>query len=337
MHPDVLFVRYEDSLALLSVDDALRICEEVYGMHMRQSVVWASPASFRIDAGKPYYNHWHVKGVLLKDIPTSGVRLYNYFDDGKVSTVGGLERLGYVHLVDPMTSHAVAIIDEHWSYAIRSAAAAVLPCKWLASRSPRVLALLGVGTMGKNALRCLMKYFRFDEVRCTSRRAETRTAMAATWSKEYGIAARACDQTEEAVFGADIVVGGTTADLMCSAKWLKRGSVFISLSPRQLDPADWSQFDKVVIDSWDWCCHNPAFQTMIDAGQFSRKRVYAEIHEVIAGVKVGRTDNDERILIHTAGLVSQDVAIAHHLFVEAKKKGLGLWLPAARPHEDLPG
>jgi len=335
MYPDVLFLTYQDSLALLSVDDALRICEEVYGMHKRKSVVWASPPSFRINAGEPYHNHWHVKGALLTEIPTSGVRLYNYFDDGEVSTVGQLDRLGYVHLADPMTSHAIAIVDEHWSYAIRSAAAAVLPCKWLAGHLPRVLALLGVGTMGKNALRCLLKYYQFDEVRCTSRRPETRVAMADAWSKAYGVRVVPCDQMEEAVIGADIIVGGATVDLMCSAKWLKPGSTFISLSPHQLDPADWSQIDKIVIDSWDWCCLNPAFQSMVDAGQFSRACAYAEIHEVITGAKPGRTHNHERILIHTACLVSQDVAIAYHLFVKAKQKGVGLWLPAARTNADV--
>ena len=78
----VLFVPYQDTLALLSVEDALRICEDVYGMHARGSVVWSSPASFKLDVADGFNNHWHVKSVLLKDIPTTGVRLYNYYDDG---------------------------------------------------------------------------------------------------------------------------------------------------------------------------------------------------------------------------------------------------------------
>ena len=45
----VLFVPYQDTLALLSVEDALRICEDVYGMHARGSVVWSSPASFKLE------------------------------------------------------------------------------------------------------------------------------------------------------------------------------------------------------------------------------------------------------------------------------------------------
>ena len=43
----------------------------------------------------------------------------------------------------------------------------------------------------------------------------------------------------------------------------------------------------------------------------------------------GRERDDERILIHTTGLVSQDVALAHFLYRRALDKGLGLWLPSA--------
>jgi ornithine cyclodeaminase/alanine dehydrogenase-like protein (mu-crystallin family) len=112
--------------------------------------------------------------------------------------------------------------------------------------------------------------------------------------------------------------------------WLKPGCTFISLSPRQLDPADWARMDKVVVDSWDWNCLNPAFRTMVDAGQFTRMQLHAEIPEIVCEAKSGRTGVGERILIHTAGLVSQDVAIAHHVFVKAKERNLGIWLPAAR-------
>jgi ornithine cyclodeaminase/alanine dehydrogenase-like protein (mu-crystallin family) len=59
--------------------------------------------------------------------------------------------------------------------------------------------------------------------------------------------------------------------------------------------------------------------------------MYAEIHEVVAGSKPGRTHPQERILIHTTGLVSLDIALAHHLYV--KDVGRGISLPAARQRE----
>ena len=39
--------------------------------------------------------------------------------------------------------------------------------------------------------------------------------------------------------------------------------------------------------------------------------------------------DDERILIHTTGLVSQDIALAHFLYTRALETGRGIWLPAA--------
>ncbi len=240
-HPDILFVPYHTTLDLLGVDDAMRICEDVYRMHARGSVQWSSPANFRLDTGAPLHNHWHVKAVLLKDIPTTGVRMYNYYDDGTRNTVGYLDCMRYIALTDPRTGHALAMVDEHWSYAIRSTAAAVVACKWLGPASPKVLGLVGIGTMGTNALRCLLALYKFDEIRCTSRRPETRAAFAEEWSAKLGIPVRAVATVEEVARGADIVVGGTTSsDIMCRESWLKPGSVFISLARRELDPAGWA-------------------------------------------------------------------------------------------------
>ena len=67
----------------------------------------------------------------------------------------------------------------------------------------------------------------------------------------------------------------------------------------------------------------------VQSGLFSREQLHAEIHELLSGAKKGRERDDERILIHTCGLVSQDVALAHFLYRNALGKGLGLWLPRA--------
>jgi ornithine cyclodeaminase len=326
----VLFVPYRDTLALLSVDDALRICEEVYGMHARGSVVLSTPPSFKLDVADGFNNHWHVKSVFLKELPATGVRLYNYYDDGMRNTVGGLGNTRYIVLSDPHSGEPVAIVDEHWSYAIRSTAAATIACKWVGPRQPRVLGLVGIGSMGTNALRCLTTMYKFDEVRCTSRRPETRSAFAQKWSQALGIPVLAKDTVEEVVCGADIAVGGTTSgDVVSRESWLKPGCTFISLARRELDPAGWSKMDKVVIDSWEFNMLQREFRRMVEGGLFSRAQLYAEIHELVAGTKKGRERDDERVLIHTTGLVSQDVALAHFLYQRARDKGLGIWLPTA--------
>ena len=326
----VLFVPYKETLGLLSVADALKVCEDVYRMHARDSVVLSNPPSFKLDVADGFHNHWHVKSVFLKDIPATGVRVYSYFDDGVRNTVGGLDCTRYIVLADPNSGAPLAIVDEHWSYAIRSTAAAVLACKWVGPRSPKVLGLVGIGTMGTNALRCLATMYKFDEIRCTSRRPQTRAAFAETWSKELGTRVVAKESIEEVVRGADIVVGGTTSpDIVSREPWLKPGCTFISLARRELDPAGWSKMDKVVIDSWEFNMLQKDFRRTVESGLFSRAQLHGEIHELVSGAKKGRERDDERILVHTTGLVSQDVALAHFLYRRALEQGLGIWLPTA--------
>jgi ornithine cyclodeaminase len=327
----VLFVPYKDTLGLLSVEDALDVCEQVYLMHARGSVVLSNPPSFKLDVAEGFHNHWHVKSVFLKDIPATGVRVYNYFDDGARNTVGALGCTRYIVLADPHRGEPLAIVDEHWSYAIRSTAAAALACKWVGPRHPKVLGLVGIGTMGTNALRCLCSMYKFEEIRCTSRRPQTRAAFAQEWSETLGIPVHAMDTIEEVVRGADIAVGGTTSGNVVSREpWLKPGATFISLARREFDPAGWAKLDKVVIDSWEFNMLQREFRRMVESGLFSRDALYGEIHELVSGTKPGRERDDERILIHTTGLVSQDVALAHFLYRNARERGLGIWLPIAR-------
>ena len=326
----VLLVPYAETLRLLSVEDALAICEQVYLMHARDSVVLSSPASFKLDVADGFHNHWHVKSAFLKDIPATGVRLYNYYDDGMRNTVGGLDCTRYIVLSDPKTGEPLAIVDEHWSYAIRSAAAASIACKWVAPRNPKILGLVGIGTMGTNSLRCLSAMYKSEEIRCTSRRPETRDAFAEKWSRDLGIPVLAKDSIEEVVREADIAVGGTTSgEIVTRESWLKPGCTFISLARRELDPAGWAKMDKVVIDSWEFNMLQREFRRMVDSGLFSREQLYGEIHELVSGKKGGRENDQERILIHTTGLVSQDVALAHFLYRRAAAEGVGVRLPSA--------
>ena len=326
----VLFIDYATTVKLLSVSDAMTICEDVYRMHARNTVQWSAPPSQRLDVGAPFHNHWHVKEVILKETPVAGVRLYSYYDDGVTNTVGQLDCTRYIVLADPATGHPIAILDEHWTYAIRSAAAAMAPLKWLGPRQPHTLGLVGIGTMGENCLRCLRQLYQFGEIVCTSRRPHTRAAFADKWSRRLGIPVRTVDSVEEVVRAADLAIGATTrTDIVSREPWVKRGATFVSLARREMDPAGWNKFDKTVIDDWECNMGVREFRAMLEAGEFSRAQLHAELGEVVAGLKAGRERDDERILLHTTGMVSHDVGIGWWIYRRAREQGLGIPLPTA--------
>jgi ornithine cyclodeaminase len=331
-HDGLLFISYRDTLELFGAEDALDVVENVYGMHARGTVQWSDPMDFRMDVDE-FSNHWHVKGCTLKEIPVAGVRMYGYFEDAERSTVGTLDSTRYIVISDPVTSVPLAIVDEHWSFSLRSTAATVVACRWMGPldrETPLVLGLVGVGSMGRTALMCLSTMYQFSEIRCTSRRPETREAFAAEWSETLATSVVPVASVEECALGADIIVGGTTStEVVCRADWLKPGATFISLARHELDPRGWAEMDKIVIDDWGFNMLSPYFRQTVEAGNLSRETLHAEIWELVAGTKGGRERADERILIHTTGLVSQDVAIAHWIYERARERGLGTRLPLA--------
>ncbi len=326
----VLFIDYATTVKLLSVTDAMAACEDVFRMHARNSVKWSVPPSQKLDVGAPFHNHWHVKTVILEDEPIAGVRLYSYYDDGERNTVGRLDCARYIVLADAETAHPLCILDEHWTYAIRSAAAAMLALKWLGPKAPKTLGLVGVGTMAENCMRCLQHLYRFEEVLCVSRRPETRAAFARKWSQKLGVPVRPLDSVEGVVRRSDIAIGCTTrTDVVSREPWVRKGATFVSLARREMDPAGWAKFDKVVIDDWDCNMTVKEFRDMIEAREFSRAQLHADIGQVVAGLKSGRERDDERVLLHTTGMVSHDIGIAWRIYKQARAQGLGIPLPTA--------
>jgi ornithine cyclodeaminase len=88
--------------------------------------------------------------------------------------------------------------------------------------------------------------------------------------------------------------------------------------------------DKVIVDDWELNMRNHYFKKMVDEGLFSQAQLHADIPQLVAGIRSGRERPDERILVHTTGFVSQDIAISHWIYEQAKARGMGILLPAAR-------
>jgi ornithine cyclodeaminase len=155
-------------------------------------------------------------------------------------TSGALDCTRLIALSDPRTGHALAIVDEHLVYQVRSTAAAAIPLKWVGPVAAKVLGLVGIGSMGTNMMRCLLTMYDFQEIRVTSRRRETREAFAAEWGAKLGIAVRAMDSVEEVVSGAT-VGHHDSARPTCRRLHLA--------GPAQFETAGWAKMDR--------CHHSP--------------------------------------------------------------------------------
>jgi ornithine cyclodeaminase/alanine dehydrogenase-like protein (mu-crystallin family) len=65
------------------------------------------------------------------------------------------------------------------------------------------------------------------------------------------------------------------------------------------------------------------------AGMLTREDVYAELGEIVAGRKPGRTSQDQITIFDSTGMALQDVAATALVYQKAKEFGAGAWFNLA--------
>ena len=78
---------------------------------------------------------------------------------------------------------------------------------------------------------------------------------------------------------------------------------------------------KVVVDILEQCASSGDLHHAIRAGAVSRSDVHAELGEVVAGKKPGRTSQEETIIFDSTGMALQDVAAAALVYEKAEQAG----------------
>jgi alanine dehydrogenase len=319
--PGSLYVPLAHTRRLLSVRDALRVTEEVFAMHARGEITMCEPPRFTIHGRtQPIYSH--VKGCVLESIPIMGVRVVAYVINPDGSGTSAPQSTRVVLLTDPRTGVLLAMVDEHWNYSIRTTAAAVIGAKYLARRDAHVAGIVGAGNLARTGLLALRETFPLTAVRVASRRPESAARFAAEMSGEIGLPVERRDTVREVCEGADLIFVATTAGTpLVMGDWVAPGVCVVTVGNDEIDHRLYGSADKVVADEVDDVA--TLLRPVVQTGLMREGGIYGAIWEVVAGRKPGRERPDERIVIKTVGLVSQDVAVAHHVYRKAMDAGLG--------------
>ena len=148
-----------------------------------------------------------------------------------------------------------------------------------------------------------------------------------------GLNGRACETTEEVVRGCDVLVTATPSDRpIVKDEWVHEGMhlncVGSYAAGKQEIEAAILRRATVVVDDWEQASHAGEINVPVSNGEFDRSGVYAELPEIAAGLKPGRTDDAAITVFDTTGLAVQDVITAWAAFRVAEEKGLGTVIDA---------
>jgi ornithine cyclodeaminase len=275
-------------------------------------------------------SRFRLKVATIPAIPVSGVRVTRWAAEGGPGAgSGGPYNTRFVVLSDPRTGFPLAVIDEHWTYNLRTSAAGMAAVRLLARPESRVVGLVGAGQIATTCAEMVSRMFRLQEVRVTSRRPETRQAFAARMSEQLGVRFEARDTVEETVRDADIVITASSANavLIHDIGWLAPGSTICGLGTGEVSAQVYNAADKAIVSDYEVVQELPDVRGLLASGQVARETIWSDVAEIVAGSKTGRTSPDERIFVRAGGLVSQDVALCHLVYTRALERGLGTAFP----------
>ena len=274
------------------------------------------------------HGHFNVlRGALGGVIGLAGVKVvsdyvYNY-ERGLPS------EMAVLNLFDPATGMPKAILDASHITDMRTGAMTAIGAKYLARKDAKVLGHIGARGSSYWNVRLLDSLFHFDEIRVHSRRRESQDAFVARLEKDLGKPVHGMDNWQSTLEGADIMVEASRLlepTPHFKTAWVKPGATVIpygTMSAVELSLTD--VMSKIVMDDWGQASSGPygSLRAHYDTGKLTRETLHAEMGQVVAGLKPGRENDEERILFWHRGLSLSDIALGHAMLEKGERLGVG--------------
>jgi ornithine cyclodeaminase len=272
--------------------------------------------------------------AMVAHLPSAAVLSTKLVAVYPANTARGLpSHLATIQVFDPDTGMPLAIMDGGEITAARTAAGSALATRLLAREDAAVLAVLGTGVQAEAHARAVSRVRPIREVRIAGRDAAKARALAALLDGTIpGAAVQASPDFGAACRGADIVCTTThAAEPVVRRELLAPGmhvnAVGFNGAGREVD-AETVRDSTVVVELREAALApfpvgaNELLWPIRD-GVIPADHVRAEIGEVVAGTRPGRTSPHEITLYKSVGVAVQDAVAAGLVLAAAREKGVG--------------
>jgi alanine dehydrogenase len=324
---ETLVLTDEEVKKLLSMPEVMNAVEEAFKEKGLKRV--QMPAKIYLFY-KKYNGDLRAMPSYLEKLDISAVKIVNAHPDNR--TKHGLPTvMAVIVLVDPKNGFPLAIMGGKTITDMRTGAAGGIAAKYLARKDSKTVAFIGAGAQARTQLMALLEvYGKLKEARVWSRSAETRDTFIDETKKAYGHLCKlvSAETIKEAVKEADIVVTTTPSRKPLVMKsMVSSGTHFNCIGAdapgkQELDPAILKK-SKIVVDDWEQAAHSGEINVPLSQGIIDGENVYAELGEVVAGLKSPREKRDEITIFVSTGLAVQDAVTAKITYDKAIKKGVG--------------
>ena len=343
----------EDHILYLCQKDVERACQELDSVAVIREVFKLHNAS-QTNLPDEAYLSWtndqgenvrslNMPGYVGGSLAVAGTKIIN----GNISNPRrGLPRAsGLTLLYDKTTVRVTCIMEGAYLSSLRTASVSALAADLLKGAEIECMAIIGAGVLARAHIELLAKrlphlhqiwIFDLEKARIEALQHELAPLLE---TKRIEIQPTAT--AEEAIRRAQLIVPvTTTTDGYIRYEWLQSGSLLVNISLDDPLPEVVFKADKVIVDDWNLVKNDSRRligrmyregkvigpDDRIEKGGNDCRRIDAQLGEIVAGSKIGRSSPNDIILVNPFGLSIEDVALGSYVYQAAQERGIGLLL-----------
>lgn len=266
----------------------------------------------------------HAMPAFIPALQSAGIKWVSGYPDNQKR---GLPYItGLLILNDVETGIPYSVMDCAWITAYRTGAASALAARYLARPESKTAGILACGVQGRTNLEALKVLFPIERVYAYDIHPDQQQHYVDEMSPKLNVEIIGVKEAKQAVVESDLVV--TSGPILkhptptIQKDWLQPGAFGSAVDfDSYWSAGALSQVDRISTDD------HAQFQYYKSVGYFqTTPDPYADLGEIVAGLKPGRQNPKERTLAINLGLAMDDMAVAPEIYRRAKGMGIGTWL-----------
>jgi len=340
----LLYLCQKDVERVCQAIDSVKVIREVFRLHSAGQTLLPDEAylAWTNDQGESVRS-LNMPGYLGGSLRIAGTKVIN----GNIcNPQRGLPRAsGLTLLYDNITVQIVCIMEGAYLSSLRTASISALAADLLKGAEIECLAIIGAGVLARAHVELLAKRLsHLHQIRIFDVEMERITALQRDLAPKLEarrIEIQPAATAEEAIRPAQLIIPATTTTVgYIPYDWLQPGSLLVNISLDDPLPEVVLKADKVIVDDWNLVKNDSRrlIGRMYREGKVigpddpgeavgdGCRRIDAQLGEIVAGTRVGRSSPDEIILVNPFGLSIEDVALGAYVYQAARDLGIGVLL-----------
>ena len=309
-----LLISEAEVASLLTMEDALTLVEEVFAY--TDSAKPSSQPRRRVASGTGTLN---VMSAALHARDAMGLKAYP-------TGPGGVRFI--VLLYRASTSELLAIIEAGRLGELRTGAASGVATKHLAPTGARTLGIYGAGTQAETQVEAVASVRRLDRVVAYARQTDRLDAFCHRMSEQVGVSVLPASSPEEPLECKIVTTATSSAVPLFLGDRIRPGTHLNVVgsnfaSKAEVDIATIRRASLIVVDSTESArLEGGDLLPAIDRGLLSWEWV-TELGDIVSGRQPGRRLPEDVTLFKSHGVASEDVVLAHEIWLRASRNGVG--------------